>query len=1165
MNRISISKNFTKKISVFFLLFFVLISFLNSSKAQNVSPSDLKLFLTDSNNKNQAGLIYIYYNNGANSIEVTTFNIVKKQYLNTIQYKNGTDGAINDGYLSVNVQNLYKEINSLSTQFDSTYSTLNSNTKNLGIDKNFQNLIVASYVFKEITDPIITEIDNLNNNSNTTSVETDIYNNLKDSINSTTDKNFAQINADYSTEVRVMDNTSKNSYIKKYQLNKTNNTIVDLTGQNINADYSSSILDSNIKSFSSIIDDVLNVIDIEASPDKYKNNKDIINLKNVASTSKDTFNTAIQKINTAIQNSNNTQASTEVRINLARKDALSSLDSAILTYLNASSSKKAGNENVYNAYSASKYIVEKWINNASTTIADAGINYDSTTNTINQTNKADCDSEGFWKTAFSVNSNCSIGAYLINIMIKGINSLVNIVVNLVGALFDWIYKTGVIDFKSWVEGSGAYTIYKTIILSLIVSVMTFFVFYLIIRRLIDDDGEKMNKILPRLILTALFVYFSFTITGWIIDQSNIITIYLYRSMTHNSVPAQSIGQVFKSILSLENGGANSGSTGITDNFGISLGSWNAIPFTLGQLVVSIVGVFVLFQGAILILSRTIILLLCMIFSPIMLLPEGLTDFTDKYRKLVTDNFTGNVLLGPVFMFLVLLAVQIGQETTKWMTSNSPSFDNAGVAVPTNFLGGIISSVLVIVVLQLAISASKSLSGSAGEKLSGVIGKYAGGAAFGGGAKILRNTIGRGAAVAKDRGWMMGKEGSARHKFMTGLYNGAAKSTFDARNTETFKSAANFSGAGANSFGQGANKNYNDSFKAKLYNANKYHNSLDEVGKQRNINRLKNLGSGGDIDSKRIAESLEKKWKPSINERLNNDTGYNERFDKAHNEKDEIKRKTETDKVVNEHFKENGLGATYFSKKISKPENNKIKQEYDEALKEKDPIKRKETLTKVITDLDKKNNPNEGSVSSLVEAIESKNTNNNSSSQNTTPSSGPKPSKANPESMNSLRSRLQEKYSKQDVNESRQKRMTMYQEKSIKEAKEKQDSEISAEKEKNGGFIPSAKDLDAQSSLKNRLKEKYSKQDVADYRKNQENIYQEKLIKEVKGKRDSEITKNKKDDEGDEGDELSNSYISNEPPTIILDTGAGNKIDIPLTKEDGKPNIIQGDTKIFSQN
>ncbi len=357
-----------------------------------------------------------------------------------------------------------------------------------------------------------------------------------------------------------------------------------------------------------------------------------------------------------------------------------------------------------------------------------------------------------------------------------------------------------------------------------------------------------------------------------------------------------------------------------------------------------------------------------------------------------------------------------------MVGTGPAIPGGAPANTAGFLGGIISSVLVIVVLQLAISASKSLSGSVGEKLSGVISKYAGGAAFGGGAKVLRNTIGRGAAVAKDKGWMMGKEGSTRHKFMSTLYDGASKSTYDARNTSTFQKAADLSGAGAASFGQGSNKNYNDSFKAKLYNANKYHGELDEGGKQRNINRLKN---SADVDNNRIGESLDKKWKPSINERLKNDSNYNKRFDKAHNEKDEGKRKTETEKMVNEHFKENGQGGEHFSREIVKPENNKIKQDYDKALAEKDPVKRKGALTKVIADLDKKTSPDEGSMQSLTQSLEQ------NKIQNVTP------------------------------------------------AVKTSEVAVQEEKEKNGGYVPSAKDLDAQSSLKERLKEKFSTRERMD--------------------------------------------------------------------------------------
>lgn len=702
MNRISISKNLTKKISIFFLLFFIFVSFFNSSKAQNVNPSDLKLYS------------YTISGGGMYSTSQTITSSFKEMivvYENTTQHTSGSSD-IRAGAYNTNIKNLTVEINSLPSQFDSSFATIIKNSGNLGVSSDNTNTIIATFLFKKLIGDEVNKITKLKaatTNSDEKNIESDI---------------LQEMNSDLSSYTDSIDNTgTMTAYNYKYQINSDGTKIVNTT--NISAASSGGLGSGNRSSYQDIVDQIISAIDNKATDSASQKNPDILGLKNTVTSSVSIFNDTLQKIQNSLNNSAGVAITPDQQIFLAKIQTLTPIDNIINNYISDTNNQKPGNDKIINAYNSAKTVLENYLKDASSTINDAKIDYNSTTNTITQNNKADCDSQGFWKTAFSVNANCSIGAYLINIMIVGINALVNIVVNLAGSLFDWIYDLGVIHFNDWVVGSGAYTIYKTIILSLIVSVMTFLVFYLIIRRLIDDDGENMNKILPRLILTALFVYFSFTITGWIIDQSNIITIYLYRSMTHQTGAVQTIGQVFKRILSLDNGGANSGGTGIAGNFGISLGSWNAIPFTVGQLVVSIVGVFVLFEGAILILSRTIILLLCMIFSPIMLLPDGLTEFTDKYKKLVMDNFTGNVMLGPVFMFLVLLAVQIGQATTKWMTSNGPSFDSAGVAVPTNFLGGIISSVLVIVVLQLAISASKSLSGSMGEKISGVVGKYAG--------------------------------------------------------------------------------------------------------------------------------------------------------------------------------------------------------------------------------------------------------------------------------------------------------------------------------------------------------------------------------------------------------------------------------------------------------
>ena len=191
-----------------------------------------------------------------------------------------------------------------------------------------------------------------------------------------------------------------------------------------------------------------------------------------------------------------------------------------------------------------------------------------------------------------------------------------------------------------------------------------------------------------------------------------------------------------------------------------------------------------------------------------------------------------------------------------------------------------------------------------------------------------------------------------------------------------------------------------------------------------------------------------------------------------------------------------MGTEHFTKEINKPENNKLKVEYENALKDKDPINRKNTLTKIINEVDKKTNKDDGSIASLTESSEktkTQDTKEEHSSREDNSYNETKSNEVNHENINSLRSRLQAKYSKEDVSEYKQKRMNLYQEKSLKEAKEKQDYEITKEKEKNGGFIPSAKDLNAQQSLKERLQSKYSKEDVNDYKKKQEETYQNKVL------------------------------------------------------------------------
>lgn len=640
---------------------------------------------------------------------------------------------------------------------------------------------------------------------------------------------------------------------------------------------------------------------------------------------------------------------------------------------------------------------------------------------------------------FSVNPNkstdgCSFMAVLINYVIKGINSLVNIVVNLAGALFDWIYKIGVIGFKDWVTSSDAYRIYKTIIVSLIISVMPFVIFYWLGRRLLDDSGEKSDKVFLRLALTLLLISFMFTITGWIIDQSNIITIYLYRSMTHQDGAVKSIGDVFKRILSLDSGGSNSNN--IAGNYGISLGSWDAVPYTLGQLVVSIVGVFILFEGAILLLSRTIVLLLCMIFSPIMLIPDGLTEFTDKYKGMVINNFTGNLFLGPVFMFLVIVAVNIGQVTTK-MIGSGPSVDG-GPANTGGFLGGIISSVLVIVVLQLAISAAKNLSGSIGEKIGGTIGKFAGkvggvaaGSAKWAGGKAIGGFMNNTPAGAKINDWI--SKGSTKKGITGSLFRGAGNITTQ--------------------YGLNGEKKAGTTYADRMAET---HEKASERGKARIVGELQ----------KRIDNNPEDKEAKAALEKINNkiEDKKNTDFDRKNKSTArEAAEKAEQEKNNNSGG-QNSAGAAPVvnsgggnanpplqgagAQNIPKDENKTtMKTGESSSTFGRNSLTRQEIATdQNLTDSFKKAT-SFSERRNLVRQVANK--------AQTELNAGTYKKR---EGLINMRQEYKDKFERAETR---------------KEDIEKQNAEIEAEKEKNGGYIPDAKNLDAQQSLKDRLKEKFS--------------------------------------------------------------------------------------------
>lgn len=522
---------------------------------------------------------------------------------------------------------------------------------------------------------------------------------------------------------------------------------------------------------------------------------------------------------------------------------------------------------------------------------------------------------GFWDT-FIGGTNCSIIAYLVNLTLKGLTSIFGVFLTLAGKLLDWAIGFSIYNFSDLVANSGAYEVWRKVILALVTSLLLPLVFYYIIRMLIDNDTDKIQKILPKIIFTALFVYFSFTVVGFLIDQANILSIYIYRSL-HS--PDQSIASSMESLII--------GDPSLKDpdapGKGYSLGDWSAVPVMAIQLLMVGVGIMILFQAAILIFVRGVILILCLIFSPIMLLPSGIHSKIDEYRKKIIEYFTNSTIMAPVFLFLVLIAIKVGEAGSSIITNTDSLSTLSGTStISGKLIGAAISGVISVIILQLAISTAKQLSGDIGNRISGKISSFIGNTALGGTARLTRMGASKLVNNKKFNGWI--SKGGTRGRLALKLQKSANNSTFDVRNNKTFAKAT------GNTFGKGSNTTINSAFEKRYAKEKEFYNRLNPEAQEKHIRNLRRGWTGTSIISNgnRVADRLEgKNSELSFKEKMDTNKNFKNKFDKANKETDTDKRMEKIYESIDSHFKANGKGEKYFTKQMKK-------EKYTEEFKEK---------------------------------------------------------------------------------------------------------------------------------------------------------------------------------------------------------------------------------------
>lgn len=521
-------------------------------------------------------------------------------------------------------------------------------------------------------------------------------------------------------------------------------------------------------------------------------------------------------------------------------------------------------------------------------------------------------------------SECSLTAFLINSILKGLNHIAGMILGWIISILEWTISFGITNFYSLVTNSTAYEISRDVFLALVFSLLIPLTFYLILKMLITNENDTIKKVLPKILFVALFAAFAFPISGMLIDLSNVTSLKIYSTLSGEG-DTQSFSQKIKTSLLGDN----------TYSPTISEADWATVPAFAMQLVITFLAIAIFFEAAILIFLRAITLLLCLIFSPIMILPSGIYSKIDDYKKKITDNFINSLLLAPIFFFMIFVALKImdAGQTLIEGSGAIPAVQGSDSFMPMSV---ILRAVLGIVMMKLALKTAKDLTGDIGGAVSSKIQKYTGklgGATLGAAGGLTAMGLRKGASkIADSKGmqkWIA--KGGKTGKYAAMLSNKLNNSTFDVRNTALGRAADNYM------FGDGKG-NKTNTMLAKNYKTTAESVKDDEEKRKGLNNQIKEAQKANAV---------------GFEEKLKKDPSFDKSIEASIRIADEGKRMDSTMANLDKHFEKNGQAPNYFSSEMAKPENADFSRKLSVALKNTDPEKRKEAVSQVVNNFENK--------------------------------------------------------------------------------------------------------------------------------------------------------------------------------------------------------------------
>ena len=331
-------------------------------------------------------------------------------------------------------------------------------------------------------------------------------------------------------------------------------------------------------------------------------------------------------------------------------------------------------------------------------------------------------------------------------------------------MFNYAVQIGILEFSKWAP-PALYPIW--ILIRQIVSlVIVFAVLYLGCLYMLGDENGKFEKMIPWLVMFALFVNFSYPLARTAIDISNIISLKIYASAVGNgaltmdsavSFSSNNAGSLIMDKLGLQ--GLVTSATSDGSEAGGVLGEVKSVPGALLAVVFVGYTAYIFFMVTLLLIVRTVALVFIIVASPLLLVDSVIPLLGEQAKKL-RQIFIDQLLVGPIFMIMFALTLKfLNIFNVKGGIGDLATGPSTGSSIVTFF-----NLIMMLIMLHIMITVTKSTSGKLGEMGSAMLGTVGGfgvGTAFAGAGLLARQTIGRGAAAVQNSSWVKNNKDTIR--------------------------------------------------------------------------------------------------------------------------------------------------------------------------------------------------------------------------------------------------------------------------------------------------------------------------------------------------------------------------------------------------------------------